>query len=295
MGGAFRLVSLAAVVVALGLAGCAEPIASDGVDYGARNLAAGERPVVQRWKLPKALREVSGLALDSSGSLYAVADEQAAVYRIDPASGKIRSAYALGKPTLTGDFEGIALADEWLYLVTSDGKLVRTQGAADGKIASYETFSLPIACEVEGLATDPNGLRLWLVCKSFEDPALSKQLVRMHAWVIADKRLNPEQQLNLDLSEVLALTNQHRFKPSGIAFVPSSEGMQLFIISGAQRAFARWRWVDNAVQFVGAARLPKDHKQAEGVDVAPDGGILIADEGGSKRARLRWYAPGELF
>jgi len=71
--------------------------------------------------------------------------------------------------------------------------------------------------------------------------------------------------------------------------------MQLFIISGAQRAFARWRWVDNAVQFVGAARLPKDHKQAEGVDVAPDGGILIADEGGSKRARLRWYAPGELF
>jgi len=172
---------------------------------------------------------------------------------------------------------------------------VRTQGADDGDIAAYETFSLPVACEVEGLATDPNARYLWLVCKSFEDPALSQQLVRMHAWSIADQKLISERQLNIDLAEVLAQTGQQRFKPSGIAFIPGSQDMQLLIISGAQRAFAVWRWTDTMVQFAGAARLPQDHKQAEGVDVAPDGGILLADEGGSKRARLRWYVPGELF
>jgi len=81
---------------AAGLAGCAEPHAA----AGASSQVADEKLVVRRWKLPKALREVSGLAVDGSGGVYAVADEFAVVYRIDPLSGKILSVYSLGKPTL---------------------------------------------------------------------------------------------------------------------------------------------------------------------------------------------------
>lgn len=253
-----------------------------------------------RWKLPKGLREVSGLAIDERGSLYAVADEEAVIYRINPLSGKIESVYALGRPTLAGDFEGIALHNNWLYLITSDGKLVRTLGADDGGVANYELFTLPIACELEGLATDLEQPYLWLVCKSFEDSALSEQIIQLHAWSITTGQLAPERQLNLQLSEVLKQTSQRRFKPSGIAFLSSEQGTQLLVISGAQRAYARWQWHKDQIQFIDAGRLPKEHKQAEGVEVAPDGGILIADEGskgqgGKSRARLRWYAPGELF
>ena len=254
-----------------------------------------EQSSVIRWKLPKGLREISGLAIDERGSLYAVADEQAAIYRINPLSGKIESVYALGRPTLAGDFEGIALHDNWLYLITSDGKLVRTKGADDGEVADYELFRLPIACELEGLAADPERPLLWLVCKSFENNALSEQIIQLHAWSITAEQLTPEHELNLELSEVLRQTSQRRFKPSGIAFLPDEQGMQLLVISGAQRAYARWQWGNAEVQFIDAGRLPKDHKQAEGVEIAPDGGILIADEGGKGSARLRWYAPGELF
>ena len=139
-GYAVRLASRLGALVAFGLTGCTEPVASDD------NISAatGERPAVLRWKLPKELREVSGLAVDSDGRVYAVADERAAVYRIEPVSGKIDSVYGLGKPTLAGDFEGIALADDWLYLVTSSGKLVRTRGAEDGKSAAYEAFDLSL-------------------------------------------------------------------------------------------------------------------------------------------------------
>lgn len=284
--------------VALVLLACAEPpqpVAQMITPSSNGQRSTEEVQTIARWKLPKALREVSGLAANGRGGVYAVADEEAAIYLIDPASGKVKSVYALGNPILKGDFEGIALNDGWLYLVTSKGVLIRTHGAADGEIAAYEAFTVPVDCEIEGLASDPVHPVLWLVCKSFEDASLSERIVRLHAWSVIDQQLLPKQQLNLDLLKVLEQTGQRRFKPSGLAFQQDAEGTALVVISGAQRAYARWRWNAANSQFINAARLPVGHKQAEGIATAPDGGWLIADEGGKKRGRLRWYAPGEIF
>lgn len=78
---------------------------------------------VRQWRLPDALREISGLALTPDGHLLAVADERAVIYELNYVDGKLVRAFAFGEPPLRGDFEGIAWLNERVYLVTSEGML----------------------------------------------------------------------------------------------------------------------------------------------------------------------------
>jgi len=245
---------------------------------------------VVRWKLPKLLREVSGLARDEHDIVYAVADEQAVVFALDPRTGEMRSVFSLGQPALRGDFEGIALLQGWLYLISSDGILLRTQAIGgnladlDGAAVAYERFQLPTQCEIEGLAHDPLKPRLWIACKETN----TQENLRLYAWDVANKALVTEATVELPLQDLLGLTEQKRFKPSAITFQQAESHWQLLVISGAQRAWSTWRW-SKQPSLLAAGRLPKSHKQAEGVVFSSSGDLLVADEGGSKAARLRIY------
>src|SRR5262245_26707364 len=79
------------------------------------------------WSLPKAFREVSGLALASDGRLFLHADEFGVVGALDPATGRLVGTFHLGPPVPRADFEGIAVADSQLILVTSQGILFKTK------------------------------------------------------------------------------------------------------------------------------------------------------------------------
>ena len=243
-----------------------------------------------RWKLPEALDEISGLALDTQNMVYAVADEQAAVFKIDPGSGKMLSVFSFDRPALRGDFEGIALLAGWLYLITSDGTLVRTKvptdaSAVDGSWVNYERFELPTRCEIEGLDRDPEEPWLWIACKKTQ----GTQALRLYAWNATTKSLVPEATRELPVEALKKRTGQKRFKPSGIAFTQIDGDSNLVIISGAQRAWSVWHWTDRP-RLRAAGRLPKAHKQAEGIAFTAGGDLLLADEGGKKSARLRIYS-----
>ena len=109
-----------------------------------------------QWLLPESLREISGLAATSDDRLFTHDDEMGEVYEIDPVAGGIVKIFTLGEQGVWDVFEGIAAADDFLFMVTSTGTLYRFQEGADGQWVQFDRFQTPLdeICEVEGLTFD---------------------------------------------------------------------------------------------------------------------------------------------
>lgn len=246
-----------------------------------------EEPTLVQWYLPKQLREVSGLALVDDNEVLAIQDERAIIFRLDIQTGKVIGRFALGQPVLKGDFEGVAVHNKQVYLLTSKGQLYKAPLTSNNDSRHYETFNLGLSknCELEGLAHEPNTDLLWLVCK---EVYLSPQAgtLRLHAFSTATQELRPELTRQLPLS----LDGQGSdFSPSGLAF--TRDGQQLFIIAAHQSSYAWYTWSNN-LSLVSLTSLPKrgKHRQAEGVAINSEGLLLIADEGKKRRGKLSLYS-----
>jgi uncharacterized protein YjiK len=72
-----------------------------------------------------------------------------------------------------------------------------------------------------------------------------------------------------------------------VALAPG--GQSLVLVAGPQVAFAELSLTGEVLSSGGLDR--KAHRQPEGLAFAPDGTLLVSDEGGGKRATLSGYAP----
>jgi uncharacterized protein YjiK len=275
-----RLVGLIGCVFAVLVLGC-RAAAEESV---LARYSFDEASLVQ-WTLPKRLREISGLALDTAGRLFAHEDEHAIVYQIDYQDGHLVKAFALGDPTLRGDFEGIAVAGATFYLLASDGTLYRAPEGGDGEHVAYQRIDTALApyCEFEGLAYDAASANLLLACKrSHRDVDANRR------WVF---RFSTQSQrvvapaIAIDVRQVTARLHSKSFNPSGIDVA----GGHLVLVAARQRALVE---TDADGSLVAALELPlaKRHHQPEGIAIAPDGRMIISDEGGNGRGRLGVYA-----
>ncbi len=105
---------------------------------------------MHQWKLPKALNEVSGLALTEDQRLFAIEDESAFVYELDYNEGRLIKRFAVSNPVLTGDFEGIAATPNALHIITSDGTLISFEEGDDDDIVKFtrQDTGVGVFCEV---------------------------------------------------------------------------------------------------------------------------------------------------
>ncbi|PLX31312.1 MAG: hypothetical protein C0600_06030 [Ignavibacteria bacterium] len=101
------LLAIALLTSALATAGCR--MQSESESESAQGGDELEAPTAQ-FELPKRLKEISGLAVDDRGRLFAHDDESGIVYQLDPMTGKIVKSFRLGRTLVTEDFEGIAIA-----------------------------------------------------------------------------------------------------------------------------------------------------------------------------------------
>src|ERR1700719_1007862 len=83
------------------------------------------------WIMPPQLREISGLALTSRGTVLTHDDNAGRVSEIDPRTGILLKAFSL-VGNQKEDFEAITIAGNDIYLMASDGKLFRFREGADG-------------------------------------------------------------------------------------------------------------------------------------------------------------------
>ena len=242
----------------------------------------------RQFKLPNRLREVSGLAMLAGDRLLAHDDERGRVVEIDFPAGSIVKDFELGGPRgrVADDFEGIAAAEDRLYLVTSSGRLYEFAEGADGETVPYYRYETGVGRlhEIEGLAYDPDRRVLLLVSKNPRNARQLEQIV-IYPWSIETRRLVDDGRIYIESSSLANLIDRKRFQPSGIERHPVSGNY--FVVAARQHAVAE---MTPQGTVLAAHRLKAGrHRQAEGITFASDDSMIIADEGAGKRATLSFY------
>jgi uncharacterized protein YjiK len=244
-----------------------------------------EAPAAQ-WKLPNRIREISGLATTADGRLFAHDDERAVVYEVDYQEGRLTKAFAFGDPAARGDFEGIAVVRDTVYLVTSSGRLYEGLESSDGERSHYNTYGTGLGdhCEVEGLAFEPGDRSLILICKTVDGDQL-KGSIALFRWSIDQRTWTDDSPILIDRDAVTDEISGKSFNPSGIERHPES-GTYL-VVAARQEVIVE---VTLQGDVLAIAKLRgRTHRQVEGIAFSSNGGLLLGDEGSGRRARLTVY------
>jgi uncharacterized protein YjiK len=240
-----------------------------------------------QWRLPSGLREISGLATTPDGRLFAHDDEKAVIYEIDYGSERVVKAFALGDVTQRDDFEGLAVADNKFYLVSSYGRLYEAAEGADGERMLFNTYGTGVGrqCEVEGLAFEPVDRSLLLLCKTARTKEL-EDFVAIYKWSLDRRSLTADSPLLIPLEAVTDHIKGKSFNPSGIEIHPLTH--TYFVVAAKQEAIVE---VTPAGAVRAVIELPgKVHRQVEGIAFVPVADLLLGDEGQGGRGRLTLYS-----
>ncbi|MEO7987241.1 MAG: SdiA-regulated domain-containing protein [Gemmatimonadales bacterium] len=246
-----------------------------------------DRPPADRWELPKELAEISGLAVDSAGRLFAHGDERAEIFELDRRDHRIIGSFTFGNPAVLGDFEGIAVSRNRIYLVTSDGVIYAGRIGASGEHVDFVTYATGLGrlCEIEGLAYDPADPSLLLACKEARSGQLQHRLA-IYRWSIDHRELFPRPAVLVGYGPIAKAIGERGFHPSDLT--RDTETGHLLLVASREHAIAE---ITPSGEVVRIAKLRSSrHRQAEGIAIDRDGSLLIADEGGGKRGTLTTYA-----
>lgn len=233
-------------------------------------------------KLPRKLREISGLTFSGSGKLYAVQDENGIIYGIDIDSGKVltQSRFHSG-----GDYEGIEIVGDSIYVLRSSGHLYALPLAAVSPRNTVRTkLGLPADCNAEALGSSKDSKLLLVGCKS-GDGRKGVKSRSIYALEIATGRI--EKNLILSITQELlssASPSQNwsvsDFQPSALAIHPET-GM-LYVLSAVNELLLI---VSENKTWLVHFELPY-MPQPEGMAFGPDATLYIASEGTSGKAVL---------
>lgn len=244
----------------------------------------------QTFALDPTLAEISGLAPASATTVFAHNDEYAIIHELDIATGAIVRSFALGKPTIAGDFEAIGVAGQYVYLITSDGKLYEAPIKKHRERARFTVYDTGLAdvCEIEGMAVDPHAEVFLLLCKN---AALDKKNNRLtiYRWTIANRLEEQKPWLQIPLAEVIPEGSKRKnFKASELQRDPKTGN--LLILDANAGAILEITAQGGPVAY--RALAPHTHSQAEGLALMPGGAIIVGDESrGNARGRLTVYRP----
>lgn len=235
----------------------------------------------QQWSLPQRLNEISGLALTADERLLAVTDELAVVYEIDYDDGHLVKAFAFGNRPVRGDFEGIAVRNDTVWLMTSDGTLLAGREGMNGESVDFEEFDtgLEHTCELEGLTVGADEQSLVLICKEER----RKKDLQFFLW---DPDSGDKDRIDLQEKKMEEAADRKDLNPSGIAVDPRSGQ---YVVVAAKQNIVLGVATDGSFTDVIMRLDERRHRQAEGIAITQDGRVLIADEAGNGRARLAVY------
>jgi uncharacterized protein YjiK len=234
--------------------------------------------------MPGRLDEISGLALTSEGRLFAHNDEHASVYEVDVGTGTVTRGFSLGDPAVRGDFEGIAVVGERIFLVTSRGMLYEFREGPPGSSVAFRETDLGVGdhCEVEGLAHHAADASLLVACKEVT-PDDSHVVIHRVPLDPTRGQLAP---IRVAKERIRAAGGTRNFSPSAVAIDP--ETGHLVLLAARQEQILE---ITAAGEVVSVFRLSKSrHPRPEGLEIAPGGLLLMADERDEADARVTVYA-----
>jgi len=235
------------------------------------------------WIMPSQLREISGLALTSRGTVLTHDDNSGRVSEIDPKTGILVKSFSLSG-NQKEDFEAIAIAGNDIYLLASDGKLFKFREGADGQQVSFQMFDTGLGkqCEFESLAYEADSTRLLMACKRTLDKQAPKDLI-IYRLPLPLKRATITA-LQVSLKDVTGSNKWKNFRPSDMTIDPFTRN---YVIIASHEKGLLVLTPDGDV--VRSEALPGDHLQAEGVALTNDSILVISDEANVRPAAITLY------
>lgn len=243
------------------------------------------------YTLPPSLNEISGIAILNENEIACVQDELGFIYVYDLRTLDITKEY---KTNLVGDYEGIALVGNTIYLLRSDGVLIEYPDfrSPNMKIKEY-ILNLP-SLNNEGLCYDMKNYRLLIAAKI--KPGKEKQdkdIRYIYSFDLKTKVPNnvPILKLNVETIEAkakeLKLPIRYRtdkktgaqismfnFRPSEIAVHPLNKN--IYVLSANDKLLLI---LDNAGTIKDLIALdPVLFNKAEGLAFLSNGMMLISNE-----------------
>ncbi len=224
---------------------------------------------VARFEMPDALREISALTVLDATHLGAVQDEDGDFYILDMDSGRVSAVIPFGPP---GDYEGVELAGERLFVLRADGALLELTGWAAGQQADARTFDTGLGakdCDAEGLGYDAAQNRLLIACKKNGDDDRNP----IWGFDLATNALSADPVLMLDPATIPG--SDKKLRPSALAVHPITGNT--VVISAKRDALVA---LDARGAVVGTWDLkPAGLPQPEGLTFLPNGDAFVASEG----------------
>jgi uncharacterized protein YjiK len=237
-----------------------------------------------RWVLPQNMNEISGLALAPDGRLFAHPDERAVISELDYRRGVVVKQFLLGRRGVQGDFEGIAIAGEVMYLLTSNGKIFEFREGANAASVEYSVHDLELGkeCEFEGLAYDSSINSLLLACKHVGIDQLKDHLV-IYRWSLAESAGERLTRIATPVGDLISQNGWKEFRPTGLEVDPFTGN---YLITTAERAVIT---VNPEGAILETRLLPTSHDQPEGIAITRDSMLIISDEAVTKPAVITLY------
>lgn len=251
------------------------------------------------YKLPLVLQEISDITVIDSSKIACVQDERETVFIYDLNSSQITSRIDCG---YSGDYEGIAKADETIYVLRSDGMITEIKNFKSPDFIR-STYLTGIAYkDNEGLCYDPSRNILLITPKETPGKGSGMKKERfIYGFSLSTKKLIQEPVFTINLSAIdnFALTNNSKvpmkekkngkkkepdikFQISAIAIHPITGG--LFLLSSVDKLlFVINR--KNEIEFIEKLN-PNLFKQPEGITFMKNGDMYISNEGKKKPATL---------
>ncbi|WP_187271094.1 SdiA-regulated domain-containing protein [Neolewinella aurantiaca] len=236
-------------------------------------------------ELPDELLEVSGLTNLDGNTLASVQDEDGIVFIYDLTQKKVIREIEFAGP---GDYEGIARANNSLYVLRSDGKIFEIDDYRADKfeVTSFNT-DVPVK-ESEGLSFDAGNNRLLIAGKSKSKDDHYENMKVVYGFDLTKKEVLPapvftfsEDQIARALKSYGATKSGKKkgkeagINPSGIAIHPITG--QVYILSSQDHLLYV---MSKAGEVEGVHPLDKKHfAQPEGITFLKNGDMYISNEG----------------
>jgi uncharacterized protein YjiK len=239
---------------------------------------------IARWVLPKDLDEISGVALTPDGRLLAQSDERAQISEIDFRRGVVTKQFVVGAPIIRADLEGIAVANDVVFLLGSNGILYEFREGSNGERVDYTSIDTHLGkeCEFEGIAYDSTLGSLLLACKNVDVKGVKDKMV-VYRWRLrgGEDRLS---RLEVPLAPILEAIGKKDFHPSDITVDPITGNYVL--IAGIEEAMVQ---ITPEGALVFARPLRGTHHQPESIAITRDSILIIGDEATRQPAVLTLY------
>ncbi len=236
--------------------------------------------VIKRWEMPGVLTEISGISYIDDQRFACVQDESGIVFIYNVNDNKIEKEITFSG---AGDYEGVAIAGETIYVIRADGQLFEISGSNTGKpsVKEYST-GLTVKNNIESLCFDKTNNRLLLTGKEPDNGSAEQKLI--YGFDLAGKKMFGQPVITVDIS------NQEfsgKSSKKGNQFHPSEMGIHpvtndIYIIDGPA---AKLVITDPSGKIKHNLQLDNaSFPQAEGISFSPAGGIYISSEGKKAKA-----------